>query len=306
MNRRSSSAFTWFVSLVLILLGILIVSTLIVAAIDLSITKRVGDGLSLTGEAFRGYISGLSLPMASNPCFDGNACTNDVVLGDRTCIHRPYMNSYNCSAEDLCYLPQTTVEESLLYPKYCCNGICVSNRSRCLGICPSAGIQLDNPSTCSYSLFPLNYDQFQNVSLSCIYGSCTLLTIQTHTTTRSLSDAEIFNITQCPSLTFAFTRCIQYECSLSDNASVICMFRFICATYDLGNNVLDQSVGHSYRSESELKLNIATIRNQVRASPQTKYKFPSFGQKLPTHIREDLNTKLDAFMLDFNRHLPSN
>jgi hypothetical protein len=75
MNRRSSSAFTWFVSLVLILLGILIVSTLIVAAIDLSITKRVGDGLSLTGEAFRGYISGLSLPMASNPCFDGNACT---------------------------------------------------------------------------------------------------------------------------------------------------------------------------------------------------------------------------------------
>ena len=245
MRAGGASWVAWVLTILLTIITLTVIGILIVVVIDYQVDNKVGL-------VVKGYVYGISPPYPNNPCYDGLPCTRDIVLHDQTCVHRDFMMGYNCSVEDICYYPQTTPTEMLLYPKYCCNGVCVSNRSRCIGVCPSDGIQIDNASTCSYAMFPVNYEQFQNVSLSCIFGSCSLLTIQTYTTASPLTDANVYNTSQCPvTIAFALSKCIKYDCTVSgDNASVFCVFRYRCATFDFGDNILDSSLGRHSDSKS--------------------------------------------------------
>lgn len=309
--RRRSAAFTWFVAIFLFAIFVLIGATVIITAIDLSYDKRIGEGLSLFGEAFKGTVIGLSLPFLSSPCNDFDPCSIDTVHVDYHCEHKPAMNGYNCSTEDICYYPSSTPEEALLYPKYCLNGVCISNRTRCIGVCPSNGVQIDNASTCSLSMFPLNYDLFQNVSLSCVYGVCTLLTIQSGPHAKPLNDNELYTLPHGTlNLINAFIKCIQHDCATVDtNGTVLCVFSHICATYDFEGESSESAQNNgllhrrSFQSESDLKLKVATIRSKNDKSSISKHSFPRFGQYVPQRVHSLINSQLDEFMETFNPKL---
>lgn len=301
--NQSSWSWPWIVASIILFLGL--VAIFFFSLFTLIYSIRIGDSLGIAGLALKSYSVGLIMPWQTSPCYDGESCSADIVLGDYTCIHRPYIESHDCSDEDICYLPTTTAEDKLLYPKYCRQGRCVSSRARCLGTCASNGLQLDDPSTCNFSLFPLMYDQFQNVSLSCIFGACTLFTISPYNPMMPLNDANLFlNMTQTPqNVFFALSKCIQYDCSVS-GSQILCVFRYFCATYDFGNNLLDSLSTQSndmYASETELRLKIASIKNRV-GSVKSKHVLPLFGQSLSRQEHDYINERLDMFMESFNRH----
>jgi hypothetical protein len=205
------------------------------------------------------------------------------------------MDTHDCSDEDICYAKYIFPNQSTLYPKRCCQGVCVSNRSRCLGVCPSQGLQLNNASTCSLSIFPLNFNQFQSVSLTCLYGACTVLATQQHFSAQPLSDADLFNITQCPGsnpTAFLLSKCIRHVCLPIGNGSVLCVFRFQCATFNLGNNLLDSI--HTEEDVSRLRQSQDTSKDSIG--------MPTFsGDELPIYERLKLNIELNNFVKTFNK-----
>jgi hypothetical protein len=156
-------------------------------------------------------------------------------------------------------------------------------------------MQLNNASTCSLSLFPLNLNQFQSVSLSCLYGACTVFATQQQFSAQPLSDADLFNVTQCPGnnpTAFLLSKCIRHECMPIGNGSVLCVFRFSCATFNLGNNLLDSI--HTEEDVSRLRQSQDTSKDSIG--------MPTFsGDELPIYERLKLNLELNNFVKTFNK-----
>jgi hypothetical protein len=290
MRSAIRSAAFWIFLVLIFLEGIII----------LSLLGTGHEKVDKIGLVVKYYIYGTSLPDSQNPANDFNPCTRDIILGDNTTEHRVYIDGHNCTDGDICYF-QPPPNQTHLYPKYCCNGVCVSNRSRCMGVCPTNGLQLNNASTCSYALFPLNYLQFQNVSLSCIYGSCTLLTIQNVFAAQPLTDEDVFNTSHCPrTITYPLSKCIKYKCTVMSNSTVFCVFRYRCASFDLGNTLID-----SFKTESEndLRNTIFAIQsgqyssyNNQGSLSSPQYQIPTFGDHFPIKEYFKMNQEVTQFV----------
>jgi hypothetical protein len=281
-----------FLYIVLLSILGLVVGIFIVELCDYGTVKKIGD-------VVKGYIYGDSPACSSglNPCCRGNPCERAIRLSDHTCQYRQRFNGENCTSDDVCYL-QPPTNQSSLYPKYCCDGRCVSSRSRCLGICPTNGLQFNNASTCSYALFPINYAQFQSINLTCIYGACTVVAIQRYPRARPLTDQDVFNTSSCPlTLNTLFSKCIVYEC-FSTDTETNCVFRYKCATFDLGNNMLDSHGGGGANDLDETITFIQNGHNNVKNNGK-QMMMPTFGDNIPVQQYSVLNREYQAYMSYF-------
>jgi hypothetical protein len=213
-------------------------------------------------------------PASNGQCNDYDACTEDRVINDNTCIYRPRVIGFDCSKEDVCYGNATN--------KHCCDdGKCISSRRNCIGICPNNGFQYQIPSNCTLNLFPLNFAQFDSTFLSCVYGSCTLTAIQFWAERRALDDSYLFNVSSCnKNANFKLSKCISYFCT-TNTGTAVCIFRYTCATYNLTNNVMDSAL-------------TATDDNSTNYTHIID--FPAFGdsidRKTLRSIEQEYNTKL--------------
>jgi hypothetical protein len=262
-------------------------------SIVIALSALILIGVSIGG----GYIIGInsilndytigSTPVG-NECNDDDSCTNDYVLGDGSCVHRRLKTGSDCSKNDICYGNATN--------KQCCdNGKCVSSRRNCIGICPTNGFQINVASNCTFALFPLNYGQFDNYFLSCVYGACTLTTYQQTAEKRAVDDAYLFNISSCrKNENYAKSKCIARYCS---SFNTVCIFRYICASYNFTNNLMD-SVLETTTSPSS--------SNDTNATYSYLIDFPTFGDQMSkseyTLINNAFNQALDR-ALKQERHV---
>lgn len=215
--------------------------------------------------------------IANTACDDFDPCTRDIKLDDGTCTNLRYQTGHDCSEGDVCYKSSST-------RKCCGSGNCVGNRASCKGICPNLGIQIGNASNCSYDLFPLNYQQFDNFTLSCIYGVCTLTTIEFTIEQTALDDSYLFNISRCyQNMNYKLSRCIQRQCRLYDGNLWTCIFKFKCSSFDYGDNLIDNTLSkhESYHMVKKSKVS---------------YPFPSFDEFRPHRARNEMNIKHDKMI----------
>ena len=295
MKMRRSTGTTFLIILAAIAAGLLIADVFM-------------DGYELSYfKELKHHFEGMIYGKTSIYCSDGLPCTRDFVRLDKTCESRPYHEGYDCSADDVCYYPQP-VNQSSLYPKYCCQKQCVSNRSRCLGVCPSLGIQIGNASTCNYSYFPLNYAQFQNVSLSCIYGSCTVFTVQMISQVIPITEVDLFNTSSCPrTIAFPLSKCIVHHCVTINASYTFCIFRFRCATFDLyGTSLLDSILSSESHQEGDDEEKLRDRISHIQSGGNKKAGFatdtvqmPTFGDAIPGHYYHALNQELNHFISSF-------
>jgi hypothetical protein len=80
-----------------------------------------------------------------------------------------------------------------------------------------------NTRICSHTLFPLDYLQFQKISLASTQGLCNLFTIQNVV---ALTDEDVFNCSR--KITHPLSKCIECKCTIKSNSTVLCVFRYIC------------------------------------------------------------------------------
>lgn len=213
----------------------------------------------------------------ANTCDDDDSCTIDIRLGDRSCIHRKYETGHDCSVGEVCY------NSSAPSKKCCGNGKCIAERKYCNAICPTAGF-FSNASVCNFGMFPMNYQQFSVYSLYCIYGTCTLTVIYYSDELNALDDSYLFNASSCPkNNNYALSKCIQRHCVLHPSNVWVCTFRYRCALFDYGNNLID---GNSVQ-----------ISN-VDEKNETIYSSPSFGQYIPPNIKNEMNLAYTKIVKD--------
>ena len=270
MKNKESSGHALIRSLLYVLIALLIINGIFTFISFVYLVVNQGNT--------EHYIIGESTgDQTNNNCDDYDQCTRDIRLDDGTCIHRKYEKGHSCAEGEVCY-------NSSAPSKTCCgNGQCIANRQYCNGICPTAGFS-SNASKCNTAMFPMNYQQFSAYTIYCIYGTCTLTVVYYYDELNALDDSYLFNISSCyKNINYTKSKCIQHECVLHPANVWVCSFRYRCSGFDYGNNLIDNSI------PIITSVNTNNQDDNTTDTTTTIYSMPSFGQYIPSNIKNEMN-----------------